>query len=138
MKALSLWQPYATACVTGAKRYETRSWATDYRGLLAIHAAKKPVKSVLRLLPRRVVDLIVRVQPGRDVSRLPTGAVVGTVFVVDCHEITEKFIASLTPRERALGDFTIGRYAWELDNAHEYERPIPATGAQGLWNWRGY
>src|SRR5262245_34467015 len=41
MKALSLWQPHATLMTVGAKKIETRSWATDYRGLVAIHAAKR-------------------------------------------------------------------------------------------------
>lgn len=41
MKAISLWQPWATLVAIDAKRFETRSWKTNYRGLLAIHAAKK-------------------------------------------------------------------------------------------------
>jgi hypothetical protein len=41
MKALSLWQPHAEAIALGLKPFETRGWATEYRGPLAIHAAKK-------------------------------------------------------------------------------------------------
>lgn len=41
MKGLSLWQPWATLVGVGLKRVETRSWATSYRGPLAIHAAKR-------------------------------------------------------------------------------------------------
>lgn len=40
IKALSLWQPWATAIACGAKRIETRHWSTKYRGPLAIHAAQ--------------------------------------------------------------------------------------------------
>jgi len=40
MKALTLTQPWATLIACGAKRIETRSWATDFRGRIAIHAAK--------------------------------------------------------------------------------------------------
>lgn len=40
MKALSLWQPWATLIAVGAKTFETRSWSTDYRGPLLIHASK--------------------------------------------------------------------------------------------------
>lgn len=40
MKGLSLTQPWATLVAIGAKRIETRIWATSYRGPLAIHAAK--------------------------------------------------------------------------------------------------
>jgi len=41
MKALTLWQPWASLVATGAKRIETRSCVTKYRGPLAIHAAKE-------------------------------------------------------------------------------------------------
>lgn len=39
-KILTLSQPYASLVALGAKRIETRSWRTSYRGPLAIHAAK--------------------------------------------------------------------------------------------------
>ena len=42
MKALTLTQPWATLVAMGAKRIETRSWTTNYRGPLAIHAGKGP------------------------------------------------------------------------------------------------
>ncbi len=43
MKAITLWQPWASLVAIGAKTIETRSWATSYRGPLAIHAAaRKP------------------------------------------------------------------------------------------------
>ena len=41
MKCLSLWQPWASLVVIGAKRFETRSWPTNYRGPLLIHAAQR-------------------------------------------------------------------------------------------------
>jgi len=45
MKALSLWQPWATLVAMEEKRIETRCWKTDYRGELAIHATmKRPPK----------------------------------------------------------------------------------------------
>lgn len=40
IKALTLWQPWASLIANGYKQYETRSWFTDYRGKLLIHAAK--------------------------------------------------------------------------------------------------
>ena len=41
MKALSLWQPHALAIGLELKPWETRGWSTDYRGPVAIHAAKR-------------------------------------------------------------------------------------------------
>jgi hypothetical protein len=40
MKALTLYQPWASLIQLNIKTIETRSWATKYRGPLAIHAAK--------------------------------------------------------------------------------------------------
>lgn len=54
-RALSLTQPWATLAtlvVSGAKRVETRSWKTPYRGWLGIHAAKG-FPAWARLLCRR-------------------------------------------------------------------------------------
>lgn len=45
MKAISLWQPYASLIALGAKTIETRSWAPPAQYLetrIAIHAAKTP------------------------------------------------------------------------------------------------
>jgi activating signal cointegrator 1 len=40
---LTLWQPWASLISLGVKSIETRSWSTQYRGPLAIHAAAKVV-----------------------------------------------------------------------------------------------
>jgi hypothetical protein len=41
IKAISLWQPWASLMAAGVKLHETRHWWTSYRGPLAIHAAKR-------------------------------------------------------------------------------------------------
>ena len=40
IKAISLWQPWANLIAVGAKKYETRSWKTNYRGALLICASR--------------------------------------------------------------------------------------------------
>jgi len=37
--------------------------------------------------------------------------------------------------ETLLGDYTVGRYAWELANVKQLPQPVPCRGQQGLWNW---
>ena len=44
-KALTIAQPWATLVAIGAKQIETRSWQTNYRGDIAIHAGKGLVAS---------------------------------------------------------------------------------------------
>lgn len=41
VKALTLHQPYASLVACGVKTIETRSWRTNYRGRIAIHAAAR-------------------------------------------------------------------------------------------------
>lgn len=142
MKALTIWQPWASLLVSGKKRYETRSWATAYRGPIAIHAAKRPVRRTIDALAADRGDgwtaldyfdaLFMR--PG-SINELPTGAVIGKALLVRCNLITEDFVAQLTQQELALGDFSLGRYAWEFEQMTQLIAPIPARGAQGLWHW---
>jgi hypothetical protein len=34
-----------------------------------------------------------------------------------------------------FGDYTLGRFAWMLEDTHRLKGPIPARGKQRLWNW---
>lgn len=55
--------------------------------------------------------------------------------LVACHLITEEYLSTLPDTEKALGDYSLGRYAWELRNIKELPEPIKAKGQQGLWSW---
>ncbi len=140
MKALTIWQPYAILWAKGDKKYETRSWSTSYRGPIAIHAAKKPVrKTIDNLATVGAWDTLkafesLFTQPG-ELDQLSTGAIVGTANLVGCNLITEEFMKTLSPQEIALGNFVIGGYAWEITDRVLFDNPIPAKGAQGFWNW---
>lgn len=144
MKAITIWQPYATLLLHRDKLYETRSWATSYRGRIAIHAAKRPVRQTLDALAHGsagqrqtalLMERLLRRFGGPD--HLPIGAVVGTARLVRCNAITEDFLRTLTPQEIALGDFTLGRYAWEFEDVSIMKGAVIAKGQQGLWDWNG-
>ena len=51
MKAITVWQPWATLLATGQKHNETRSWKTSYRGEILIHAAKTDHSGILLHIP---------------------------------------------------------------------------------------
>jgi hypothetical protein len=135
MKALTLWEPWATAIALGFKHYETRSWAAPHRYLgcnLAIHASKKHDRHL-----RQFTDNLVARFPelaAIHYDELPFGCVVVAVRLVNCHR-TETIRDSLTDLELALGDYGDRRFAWELEIVKLPESPIPATGKQGLWEW---
>ncbi|MEG4273840.1 MULTISPECIES: ASCH domain-containing protein [unclassified Microcoleus] len=126
--ALTLWQPWASLIQQEIKRIETRSWSTNYRGPIAIHAAKKPVNisdypGLFELLP--------------DNCEIPLGAVVAIANLVDCVEMTPEFIAQQSETELMCGDWLPGRFAWVLEIIRPVVPAIAATGGQKLWNWSG-
>ncbi len=152
MKAITIWQPWASLLVCGAKQYETRSWATTYRGPIAIHAAKKDVFDALATIPVPVA-LEMKKLIGAEWKDLPTGAVIATANLIGCHEIDRIREMCCAPQETGcwdcnhpwnwidateqelmFGDWRPGRYAWELANVKQID-PIPVMGHQGLWNW---
>jgi hypothetical protein len=133
MKAISLYQPWASLIAAGHKHYETRDWPITYRGPLAIHAGRRWTNEEKGYL-NRLTDAQPKIRDhffgGQE---LPFGAVICVVNVVDCVR-TENLIG-LTPLEKAVGNFGPGRYAWKLELVKVFEQPIPCQGKQGLWNW---
>jgi len=127
LTAITLHQPWASLIAAGKKHYETRSWATYYRGPIAIHAGKKLHKdeSLTSLLE---VDLKLFD------SNIPLGAIVAIADLTDCILMDQEFILKQSSFEQYLGLWEIGRYAWKLENVRAIE-PIPATGKQGLWKF---
>lgn len=140
MKALTLTQPWASLVAIGAKRVETRSWRTGYRGPLAIHAAKKFTQSdqaaVWRYPFRRV--LVTPDGSGLAVA-LPLGCVVATCTLTACISTSNPSIhwrsLPLSDQERAFGNYAPGRWAWLLEDIKALPEPVLAKGALGLWEW---
>ena len=52
MKVLTIRQPWATLIVEGYKRFEFRSWKTNYRGDILIHAGKGIDKEAMERLKK--------------------------------------------------------------------------------------
>jgi hypothetical protein len=143
MKAISLWQPWASLIVSGAKKIETRSWNTNIRGRVAIHASQKRDRMSLEMMdtPEFQDGLKVYDTSGRgkvwisDIA-LTFGCIVGTVEIIDSLPIHELIGTKYDiPRERAFGDWREGRWGWILQNPILFKKPIPAKGAQGFWIW---
>lgn len=150
MRALTLTQPWATLVALGAKRVETRSWGSRYRGPVLVHAAKglppnwRPfAEPVFRDVLEPVCGLNEYGAPRLD--RLPRGAVVALCEVTDVVRLlgAETLFAAVhnghggtyvwSDDELAYGDYSRGRYAWVLDEVMAVREPVPCRGALGLW-----
>ncbi|MES2568656.1 MAG: ASCH domain-containing protein [Verrucomicrobiota bacterium] len=139
MKAITLMQPWATLVAIGIKRIETRGWRTDYRGPIAIHAAKR--------FPRRARELCE--QPAfryalRGVrTPLPLGCVLCTCQLREIHLAQDLTSQTEFPFLRGddlltqfqFGDFADGRFAWMLSDVNQINPPIAAKGALSFWEW---
>ena len=133
MKVLTLTQPWATLVATRHKLIETRSWSTNYRGPLAIHAAKG-FPSWARKMCHQVPFLGALGDYDFDPRTLPVGEIIATCELVDVIKI---YADTETPGkpEMMFGDYSLGRYMWMLANIKKLDRPITAKGALGLWNF---
>ncbi len=132
MKALSIRQPWATLLCLRIKRYETRTWKTDYRGPIALHAGAVFDAASRRLCFEPPLADWLRKAGYHNPRSLPRGQIIGTAILADCIP-TEK-LRSLSAKERRLGDFSRGRWAWRFTDIKRLKRPLPAKGQLSLFN----
>ena len=120
MKALTICQPYAELIARGDKPIENRTWPTNHRGPIAIHAGK----SRTWLDPDDE-----RLYPG-----MAFGAIVATADLVMCLYVNA---TEWPPRWQHLRDHehANGPWCFVLENIKRLPQPIPARGAQGFWEW---
>ena len=123
MKALSLTQPWATLVATDQKRIETRSWRTNYRGPLYIHAAKR--------FPPHAREFALKVYGNPAVLPYITrGAIIARAYLLEVCPVED--LLALSVQEAKYGDYSPGRFAYLLSNIEQLE-PIPWKGALGLF-----
>lgn len=127
MKAITIKQPWASLIVSGLKDIENRSWKTNFRGRVLIHAAKTTVKEGWSALNKIQIK---EVSPHKDKlygdkEDLPKGAIIGSVEVVDC----VKNHPSLWAEK--------GVWNWVLANPVMFPEPIiNVKGKLSFWEYR--
>ncbi|MGV3617976.1 MAG: hypothetical protein ACO1SV_21835 [Fimbriimonas sp.] len=155
MKSISLWQPWATAIAMEAKRFETRSWpapAAVVGQRIAIHAAKRWTAEQDSLDCYYHWCGALRHKMGtrqrfRDV--LPFGAVVAVATLAEVRTTDSMTVGELNTErhpggdfigesyawdEDSMGDFSVGRFAWRMDDVVRLETPVPCVGRQGFFD----
>lgn len=135
MKALSLTQPWATLVAIGAKRIETRSWGTAFRGELAIQATQGFPRDCQELCATEPFRTVLKAAGFTNTKELPRGAIVAVARLVGCVGTAhmDYVTPSPCPHEIAFGDYSFGRFAWLLDDVAPATKPILCKGALGLW-----
>lgn len=123
MKVISIQEPYGSLILKGHKKIETRSWKTNYRGELYIHTSS----TIFKGDNSKAFNYI-------DKKDLVFGSIICKCKLVDCIEMTEEFINSVDSKEKELGVYSIGRYAWILDDIEPIE-PIKTRGKLNIWEY---
>lgn len=133
VKCISLWQSWASLWAAGIKIHETRGWSMTHRGLLAVHAAKHKDIHGAALWGNLLVSTTPALPDSlkRPFERLPFGAIVGVVEIVDCIPVEK--LGPISKLERMLGDYSPGRFAWPAVNARLFKDPIQWKGQQGFF-----
>lgn len=104
MKALTVKQPWAGLIIEGYKKYEFRSWKTNYRGKILIHAGLSFDKD--RLDQVKNYNLIYK-----------TGTIIGEADLVDCILVDEQMDNNLRKINPIIYVKNhVGKYAWKLEN----------------------
>ena len=114
VKCLSVRQPWAELIVRGVKDVENRSWATPYRGTMAIHAGGIWADDGFDAARR---DYGVVVRPDECVR----GAIIGVVDLLECTEA------------QASRWHVAGQVGWYLANPRRLVEPVPCKGRLRLF-----
>lgn len=129
MKAITLWQPWASLLAAGIKKNETRTWGTQYKGTLYIHAAQKVINvpSAIQLATKEKLKIYAH--------QLPKGQFVGIVNLRGCKRLPSmggKYLDEYEYLEQLLGDYGWGRFVWFCED-HQRISPVECRGRQGIW-----
>jgi len=135
MKALSIIMPWPWLILKDGKDIENRSWFTNYRGKILIHASKKPDPNYLDILKKLFWegsrepsphDFAMAKKNWEAINQKWCGHIVGSVELVDC------------VRNHRSPWAEPGMWHWVLKAPVLFDEPIPARGSLGLWEYKEY
>lgn len=123
MKVLTLRQPWATLVAEGIKQYEFRSWKTNYRGKILIHAGVGIDKEDMKKFENLNLDF-------------PAGKIIAEVELIDCLELDEKLNEKIICENNiAYGNKKRSGYAWKIKTIRKIYSDKKIKGQLGLWNY---
>lgn len=128
MKVLTIKQPWATLIAEGIKTYEFRTWKTNYRGRILIHAGKTRANEYSEILKK---------YPNFEYKE---GYIIAEVTISDCIKVDEEFIKNLEKENKIVYENIINRentdklYALKITNVRKII-PKEAIGHLSFWNY---
>ena len=135
MKCISIKQPWAALIAAGIKTIENRTWKTNYRGQILIHAGKIPDIHALRTpeVSRALMDNTPEKHVYNQLNSV-FGAIIGVAELKMCTVLEANL--SETDLMWAEEPSLHGKcnYWWILRTAKFFRQPIPYRGRFGLFN----
>ena len=126
MKTITIRQPWATLIAKGYKEYEFRTWKTNYRGPILIHAGKGIDTKAIKRFEYLNLDY-------------PTGCIIAKAILTDCIYITDEIAEKLYIKDNNVYKGMINKdnwsgYGFKLESIEEI-RPIKINGKLSLWDY---
>ena len=126
MKAITIKQPFASLIAAGIKEYEFRTWKTNYRGEILIHAGRGVDKKAMSKFSGYGLEY-------------PSGCIAAKAVLVDCIQVDDVFRKLLAKKNPAVYHSIVKHKEWEgyafkLEKVERVE-PIPAKGKLSIWEY---
>ena len=126
MKTLTIKQPFATLIVEGLKEYEFRTWKTNYRGEILIHAGKAVDKKAMKKYEYLGLEY-------------PKGCIIGKATITDCIKIDDDARKILKEKNSIIYSNIIDNkdwngYGFKLENVEKLEN-IEVCGKLSFWEF---
>lgn len=156
IKVITLWQPWASLIMIGAKPWEFRSWSYVERGVgvkvddrIGVHAGARPIKpaeiedlrrrlddpicstGLIATKARDLLDRLAAAHKCRGVLEL--SALLGTVRIGE----PKLSIDAMPTWKGTIGDsdrLEHCKWAWPVGDVRTLSAPSPMKGFQGFWN----
>ena len=121
MKVITLKQPWATLISEGYKVYEFRSWKTNYRGEIYIHAGKGVDKKAMEKIKHLNLEF-------------PQSRIVAKVILKDCIQLNKTIGKEIYNKNKLIYGIHSDGYAWLLDKVEKINCKKTINGKLGIWN----
>jgi hypothetical protein len=159
MRALTIYAPWSTLIIVGAKPYEFRKWDFSTKpGLAKLIGQRIAIHASARLIVLdEVFDIIDRIEDGESALDVEKAKPVLNLIVDTAMRYGGKRGARCLPLSAVLGTAVIGKpvraydlfkdkvadssridqhiFAWPITDVVQFDVPIPYRGAQGFWTF---
>lgn len=126
MKTITIKEPWATLIAKGYKEYEFRTWKTNYRGEILIHAGKGVDKAAIKRFEHLGLNYM-------------SGFIIARANITDCVYISDEKRTELLNKDglvyMGIDDNSWNGYGFKLENVVEIE-PIKTNGKLSLWEYK--